>query len=461
MDKNIRVIKQIPGMGNVLYELKDKLCQINGFNTHYLDMMSLSFEVENFSIKDRKNKSQETIIRVLNSKIKTIEILGSEDSFMITFKGKKKKDFLLGTFLRKNEDQCDFSEIEIFYAPNEREDLLRILVLSPAGEIISQQYDYTAPKTLKEIYSHNPVRLLRDINLDRVLVGIVDSGIDYNHPELADKIERRFSVDEEDKLLQNLQAAGSHEEIKKFRNSLINGINTSEKELAPYDNDGIHYDLYTPLMSTHGTQVAHVLVDKTEGEISILPGRIPPGFSGNRGGFSEAIDDLVLRGAKVINLSLGWNWHQRFLVPKAKDTIKKHSNVLFVVAAGNDGKFANGYPVKFNLPNVIVVGSSDSTGMLDSYSNFGRNVDVAALGTYRLFITGGTDKKEYIFGTSFSAPAVARLAALMLYQKPQLRPFELKEIICASVDIREDMAEKVRCKGNINESKALDSVRNL
>ncbi len=454
--------QHIPDLAPLLFNLKSKLCEIPGYKLVEADVQRLGIGAERIAIRTNRNGSQELTIEISDKTVKKIEWLASGDkdrqSFMVFFMGKGKRNFLLSAFLSKSTKNCYFSEIERYFSKNERRDGMRILKINALGEIASKQYDYAPPKTLREIYQDQPLsqnKMTITKNPQRVLVGVVDSGIDYNHPGLADKIERRYSPGEEDQLIDSAKRTMSQDEVDLLRVSLVGGVNTSEQELGPYDNDGIHYELYSPAFSTHGTQVSHVLVDGTNGEISLLPARIPPGFSGHRNGFSEAIDELVKRGARVINLSLGWKWYQRFLVPNARRTIEKHSNVLFVVAAGNSGRFARDFPAKFQLPNVIVVGASQENGEWADYSNFGTFVDVAARGSYDLYITGGVQETSWTMGTSFAAPSVARTAALMLYQNPNLTPTELKQILCSTVDLKKEMKKRTRCGGTVNEGNAL------
>jgi subtilisin len=95
--------------------------------------------------------------------------------------------------------------------------------------------------------------------------------------------------------------------------------------------------------------------------------------------------------------------------------------VVFVVSAGNDSRDLGKdkvYPCSFNLENVICVGSIDANRKISSYSNYGKGVDVYALGSY---------EQGRFTGTSFAAPIVTRAIVAMKSKHSLLSYSQIKE----------------------------------
>ena len=162
-------------------------------------------------------------------------------------------------------------------------------------------------------------------------------------------------------------------------------------------------------------------------------------------------------GAKICNISLAIYENYSEL----KDVMEK-SNMLFVVAAGNDGMNISEtdkcYPSLYKLDNVISVADIRCDGKLSKTSNYGNYVDIAAPGTDILSIYGD---KEYTFksGTSFSAAIVTACAALLYSKsKSDISPYEVKKIINQTCVKTSDLKGKVACGGYINFDEAIKVV---
>ncbi|MEE4465462.1 S8 family serine peptidase, partial [Azotobacter chroococcum] len=113
--------------------------------------------------------------------------------------------------------------------------------------------------------------------------------------------------------------------------------------------------------------------------------------------------------------------------------IETAPEILFVIAAGNEGKNIDAtphYPASFRLPNVLIVGAVNETGNVSTKSNYGTNVDVAAKADPVL----GRDfmwNSKMLHGTSFAAPKISALAAKILQAEPKLTATQLKSRICS------------------------------
>lgn len=155
-----------------------------------------------------------------------------------------------------------------------------------------------------------------------------------------------------------------------------------------------------------------------------------------------AIDYAVDNGANVINMSLG-TYSNDPTLKAAIDYATSH-NVVVVAAAGNCGDNTQtncpptvgeiGYPGAY--PDVIAVGATDQSGARASFSSYGQELDVSAPG-YDLPVStswSSANKTSLyasdLYGTSFSSPQVASLAALI----KSIRPGSSIDDITAIID---------------------------
>jgi serine protease len=206
--------------------------------------------------------------------------------------------------------------------------------------------------------------------------------------------------------------------------------------------------------SFHGTMTSSAVAAKAvdgKGIFGIAPeAKILPVKVGMSGPVSSAIKEGILyaanRGADVISMSFGGDIPDEVYTEILKETLVKYPKLVMVAAAGNEDTPQSGYPA--GTTGVISVGAIGPTGYRSSYSNFGINMDVVAPGgdmqtrnQEGFLATGGTfvpgfwrglvaqnkpwgnsadAKGSYTWtqGTSFSAPLVAGVVALMKSEDP-------------------------------------------
>jgi len=144
--------------------------------------------------------------------------------------------------------------------------------------------------------------------------------------------------------------------------------------------------------------------------------------------------------ADVINMSIGGfsqcgNYEYSSFLQEAVD-IAVNNNAVVVAAAGNEAYMANNNsPASCN--NVITVGALDAYGEPTTFTNYGEGIDVMALGktVYSPIKDGDTYKEDDhtsyggVNGTSFSAPVVSGLAAMLKLIDRDLTPVEIESII--------------------------------
>jgi subtilisin family serine protease len=220
---------------------------------------------------------------------------------------------------------------------------------------------------------------------NRVLVAVIDSGVDASHPDLTDAV------------VANLDAANDN---------------------APH---------------AHGTGMAgaiaaHRSMLGTAPRVGLLTVRAfsvrPNSADGTTFNIIKGLDWAVERGARVINMSFAGPSD-----PRLRDALARVAKrgVVLVAAAGNAGPQS---PPLFPAadPNVIAVTATDVDDKLFSGANRGSHIAVAAPGVDILApSTGGT--YQFTTGTSVASAQVSGVVALLLERNPSLTPADVRRIL--------------------------------
>jgi thermitase len=282
---------------------------------------------------------------------------------------------------------------------------------------------------------------------EKVVVAVLDSGVDYTHPDLMENIWfRPANVDEyvDDQL-------GTVDDLRGF--SAIDDLSD------PMDDNG------------HGTHCAGIIgaegdnnmgIAGVNWKVQIMPLKfIGAGGSGTTKDAIEAINYVIDRkraGVNVRIISASWGSTQKSRA--LEDAIREagEEGILFVAASGNasaDADRSPHYPASYDLPNIISVAALDRNDQLASFSNYGaRKVHIAAPGVEILSTWLGGAFEEHS-GTSMATPEVSGVAALVLSVDPSLSVKELRERLLKSVDKLDSLSGKVSTGGRINAARAV------
>lgn len=287
-----------------------------------------------------------------------------------------------------------------------------------------------------------------------IVVAVVDSGVDINHPLL----ENQISINENEIANNGIDDDG---------NGYIDDYFGCHFE--PGSNQATCAEVYD--INGHGTHVAGIIAAEHKANPSQLDEQpifgvapqakiLPVGFMNADGGgtLSSAIEGIRFaraRGAHVINASWGGNFCGPLLKMEIEDAIAE--GVLFVTAAGNAGgdlAILQDLPAAFDLPLQLTVGASTFNDFMSGFSNFSLSlVHLAAPGAF-IQSTFPTFKKDYATqsGTSMAAPFVSGAAALLMSN--EVRPSLAETVESLSIGVESFPHMEVKARGRLNVEKA-------
>ena len=177
---------------------------------------------------------------------------------------------------------------------------------------------------------------------------------------------------------------------------------------------------------------------------------------------ARAVQYAVKNGARIINAS----WGHHSLQPAMKHVINwafKHG-VLLITGSGNDGKDLDGtstfYPTSFRSDSMLSVASINHSSRLNSFSNTGQtSVHLAAPG-YRVLSTTSDGGWEERIGTSFAAPMVSGVGAMVLSIEPTLSARALRNALLNAVTVKDFYSAHLATSGALDALKAVTQLSN-
>src|SRR5215813_13416944 len=283
-----------------------------------------------------------------------------------------------------------------------------------------------------------------------IVVGVIDTGVDYNHPDLAANIwsaPAAFSVTVGGQPINC--PAGSH------------GFNAINNTCNPLDdnNHGTHTSGTIGATGNNGSGVVGVNWNTRIMGLKFLNSS----GSGNTADAIECINFAVqakqIFGANANVRILSNSWGGGGFSQALLDAINaaNSNDMLFVCAAGNN----NGnndttafFPANYDAPNVLSVAATDNRDAKSSFSNFGATtVDLGAPGT-NILSTVPNGGFAVFSGTSMATPHVSGAAALVL-SKCSLSTANLKANLMNNVDPISSLSGRTVTGGRLNVNKAI------
>lgn len=290
-----------------------------------------------------------------------------------------------------------------------------------------------------------------------VVVAVVDTGIDYNHPDLAANIWANPG-----------EIAGNGiDDDGNGRVDDIRGWDFANNDADPMDDD----------VDGHGTHVAGIIgavgnnaagVSGVNWRVKLMPLKVlrADGF-GDLASIVAAIDYAIAKGVAIINASYAFDCGAApSLTEREAFDRARAAGILVTLAAGNDAcdnDQTPTYPASYALNNLLSVGASDQFDQRAIFtrggaSNYGaQSVHLFAPGK-NVYSTIRVSLGSYGFehGTSMAAPHVAGAAALLKSWRPGLSLFQIREILLKSVDTRAALSGLAVTGGRLNMAAAMD-----
>ncbi len=280
---------------------------------------------------------------------------------------------------------------------------------------------------------------------DSVVVAVIDTGIDYNHEDLAGNMwvnQAEYNG-----------TSGVDDDGNGYVDDIY-GYDFDHGDGDPMDDHyhGTHCAGTIGAVGNNGIGVAGVCWDVKLMAVKFLD-------SGGRGSTSDAIASVeyaTLMGVDVMSNSWGGGSFSQGL----KDAIDAAgaAGIVFVAAAGNDSADNDRYPhypSSYTSDNIIAVMSTTDEDQRSSFSCWGlTSVDIGAPGSSILSCEPG-NRYQYLNGTSMACPHVAGACALLRSVSPALGVSEIKNVLFNTADTIPALADRCVTEGRLNVNSAM------
>jgi subtilisin family serine protease len=286
-----------------------------------------------------------------------------------------------------------------------------------------------------------------------VVVAVIDTGTQIDHPDLKDNIWTNPG-----------ETPGDG--IDNDGNGFVDDVNGWDF----YSNDASVYDGPD---DDHGTHCAGTIAGRGNNGTGVVGVSwntkiMPLKFLGPGGGStSDAIAAvnyatmMKTRGVNIPITSNSWGGGAASAALKSAIEAGGSAGILFVAAAGNSGSNNDSkpaFPASYDSVCIVSVAATDRKDGIASFSNFGlTSVDLGAPGVSIVSTVPVSTYAPYN-GTSMAAPHVSGVAALAISIDPTLTVSQLKEALLASVDKIPSLAGKTVTGGRLNARKTLEFV---
>jgi len=297
-----------------------------------------------------------------------------------------------------------------------------------------------------------------DANGPSVVVAVIDTGIDYTHPDLKDAMWTNPD-----------EIAGDG--IDNDGNGIIDDVygadysRTTRGTGDPIDRNG------------HGTHCSGIIAATpnnrrgiagvasfTQGKVKLMALKgLSNSGSGTLSGMLACLNYAIDKGAKISSNSWGGGIANNGIERVWDAVLRNNLDHLFIAAAGNDNKEINNrykyMPCGLKEPNLLCVASSTKADTRSSFSNYGPEyVHVFAPGS-QIASTTNNNGYAYRSGTSMACPMVSGLAALIMTMRDGMSAQEIRELIEANVRVKPQYASFVSSSGLIDVGKTIKALK--
>jgi len=292
-----------------------------------------------------------------------------------------------------------------------------------------------------------------------ITVAVIDTGVDYNHPDLAANIwvnpledinhDGRFTQDD----------LNGKDDDKDGLVDDVMGWNFNKGSNNVMDDNG------------HGTHVSGTIAAGVnnkigvagvagQGYVKIMPLKfLAADGSGYVADAVNALTYAAMKHALIANNSWGGGGYSQAMV--AAMQLFQASGGLFVAAAGNNASNNDKtpfYPASYNMANEIAVAAISYNNGLASFSNYGAGTVPMAAPGYYIASTYPNNQYALMSGTSMAAPHVSGVAALLWSQRGgTITGTQIKSILMSTVQKNATMTNTTVAGGVVNAKNALNA----
>lgn len=283
-----------------------------------------------------------------------------------------------------------------------------------------------------------------------VVVAVIDSGIDYTHPDLVDNMWVNPG---------EVAADGIDNDGNGYIDDIY-GWDFFNGDSNPYDDNshGTHVAGTIGAVGNNAQGVAGVAWNTQLAALKVC--------GANGACSTSAILNAVLYAASMeiplSNNSYGGGGYSS-IMQGAIDASGANAGHLYIAAAGNaanNNDITPFYPASYQSDYIVSVASTTKSDVLSSFSNYGAtSVDIAAPGS-SIYSTTPGGLYAYKSGTSMATPHVAGAAALTLGYAPTLTPLELRNTLITTGDVLDSLNGRVVNNSRLNVYSALLALGN-
>ncbi len=291
----------------------------------------------------------------------------------------------------------------------------------------------------------------------QILVAVVDTGVDYEHPDLAENIWINPGEEGLDDEGQDKRTNGIDDDGNGYIDDWRGWDFLSSSDSTGYDNDPIPGH-------SHGTHVSGTIaavINNVTGiagicdSIKILPVKIGEDnpFATSLRNSYEGLLYAAKMGADIINCS--WGGTSSSVTEQEVIDLATELGSCVIAAAGNNNSDIGFYPASYD--NVLSVAASDSDDRKAYFSNYFGTVDIIAPGIDIISTIAGGGYAKWR-GTSMATPIVVGVAAMVKMKYPDYIPNQLQEHLKATTDNIDDINPNFigkLGKGRVNALKAV------
>lgn len=307
----------------------------------------------------------------------------------------------------------------------------------------------------------------KETGSDSVVVGVIDSGVDWRHPDLIDNIWQNLAedADQDGRVLEWI--GGQWVFDPGDQNGIDDDGNGYIDDFVGWDFVNNDNDPSDDHFLGHGTHVAGTIAARGNNGLGISGvswhAKIMAlkFLNGQGTGFASdavaAIDYAIMMEADLTNNSWGGGINSQSLFDAVGRA--QQAGQIFVAAAGNNYGNNNDrtavYPSSYAFDNILSVTATDNYDRLTNFANIGHaTVDLAAPG-YGIYSTTPQNRYGYLSGTSMAAPHVSGAICLLLSQQATAAYTHIIDRLIYAVDRRNNLEEICTSGGRLNVHRAM------